>query len=184
MTGLIFLDTETTGLGLTTHDIWEIAWAVDHEPITTGLVRHSLYGAQTRALQINRYAERCDTTDTLNIGTETEDALYDTFNEWPRRHGEKLTVVGANPHFDLYRLSRRWDWADPWHYRAIDISVFAMPILGHQRPQGLNKIAQELDARGFTVSRNEETAHTAAADVRTVRDCYYALVLANGMRGD
>lgn len=184
VTGLIFLDTETTGLDLMINDVWEIAWAVDHEPITSGLVPHSLYGAQTRALQINHYADRCNATNPLTISTEIEDSLYDTFNEWHRRHGTPLTVVGANPQFDLYRLSRRWDWNTPWHYRAIDISVFAMPILGHQLPQGLEKIARELDERGYAISRTEDTAHSAAADVRTVRDCYYALILANDLRGN
>lgn len=177
MTGLIFLDTETTGLDLMTHDIWEVAWAVDHEPVISGLVPHSLHGAQAVALRVNRYHERCEVDEPLAIPTEVEDYLYDTFNEYPRRHGVRLTVVGANPHFDLYRLSRRWDWDAPWHYRAIDLSSYAMPILGHDTPQGLKRIAEELDERGWAILRDEETAHSAAADVATVRACFYALAM-------
>lgn len=183
MTGLIFLDTETVGLDLMTHDVWEIAWAIDHEPITSGLVPHTLHHHQVEALQVNRYAQRCGDAYPEDIPTEVEDALFDTFNEWQRRHGQPLTVVGANPHFDLYRLSRRWDWKQPWHYRAIDVSVFAMPILGHELPQGLYRVAAELQAKGYEVARDLlTTAHSAAADVEVVRNCYYALVLENEAR--
>lgn len=179
MTGLLFLDTETTGLSLTQHDIWEIAFAVDHEPIVSGFVGHTLNNADAEALTVNRYAQRIGDTYCEDIDNEVEDALYDTFHEWHRRYGEPLTVVGANPQFDLYRLSHRWGGEQPWHYRAIDVSVYAMPILGHERPQGLATIADELTAKGFAINRNDDTAHTAAADVAVTRNCYYALILAN-----
>lgn len=179
MSGLLFLDTETTGLDLTRHDIWEIGFAVDHEPIISGFIGHSLANADPEALTVNRYAQRIGDVYPADIDNEIEDTLYNTCHEWKRRTGEPLVVVGANPQFDMHRLTHRWGGEQPWHYRAIDVSVYAMPILGHERPQGLATIADELEAKGFAINRNEETAHTAAADVAVTRNCYYALVLAN-----
>lgn len=179
MTGLIFLDTETMGLSLMKHDVWEVAWAVDHEPITSGFIPHNQANYEPRALQVNRYWDRYSAEENSH---DAEDMLYDTFIEYPKRYGTQLTVVGANPQFDLYRLSRRWGWQEPWSYRAIDISSYAMPILGHDIPQGLKRIADELTALGYPIDRDDATAHTAAGDVEVLRNCYYALVLYNATR--
>lgn len=181
MTGLIFLDTETTGLDLMRHDIWEIGWAVDHEPVVSGLVPHSLYGAQPEALNINHYHQRCEVDEPLTIPTEVEDYLYDTFNEWPRRHGTRLTVVGANPHFDLYRLSRRWDWDAPWAYRAIDVSTLAMGVFKIDLPLGLNSLIAMCRDYGYEVP---EPDHTAAGDVEATRAAFYAMRLISLTGGD
>lgn len=174
MTGLIFLDSEATGLELMTHDLWELGWAIDHEPAISGLIPHSLYGADPEALRINNYAERCEVDEPLTIPTEVEDYLHDTFYEWERRHGERLTVVGANPHFDLYRLSRRWDWDAPWAYRAIDVSVLAMGVFKTDLPLGLNSLTAKCREHGFDIP---EPDHTAIGDVEATRAAFYAMRL-------
>jgi oligoribonuclease (3'-5' exoribonuclease) len=42
---LVFLDTETTGLDPNRHEIWEVAYAVEDDPIVSGSVHHSLRNA-------------------------------------------------------------------------------------------------------------------------------------------
>jgi oligoribonuclease (3'-5' exoribonuclease) len=170
-----YLDTETVGLNIDKHDIWEIAWAVGDGDILSSFVPHSLDDAEAKALEVNRYWSRMpvEIKKPEDLSTEFEEHLHDTLQAH-RRGGKAVTIVGANPAFDTYRLARRWNGAEPWHYRLLDIGVYAMPYLSDY-PVGLLEIANTLRKMGHEIPVPD---HTAAGDVATVRACHVALASA------
>lgn len=158
---LVYLDTETTGLSLELHDIWEVAYAIDDSDIKSFVVTHSLETADPKALEVNGYFDRFP-------GGANAVPMADL---WLRAALTGRFLVGANVAFDAYRLERRWGVA-PWHYRMIDVEAYAMPVLGYDRPKGLNGITDDLRGLGYEIP---EPDHTAAGDVATVRSVHKAL---------
>lgn len=166
-----YVDTESMGLNLDTHDLWELAWAIEGGDIHSGLLTHYPEQAEKKALEVNRYEERM-TEDVATISDEFEVHFHDTLQSY-RRGGSAVTLVGANPSFDAYRLRKRWGGAEPWHYRMLDIGVYAMPWEGSTYPLGLRQVAQQLRNHGEDIPQPD---HTAAGDVATVRACHQALI--------
>lgn len=168
---LVFVDTETTGLDLDEHDIWEIAFTVGDSPmITVKQVEHTLRNADPKALELNGYRVRALHRSMWNV----DDDLF-IASELTGK-----TLVGANPAFDAYRLEKRWGRA-PWHYRLIDVESMAVPILGLNKPLGLRGLVDKLTHMGYTVPRNN---HTAADDVTATREVYRTLQsIGQRMRG-
>ena len=154
MGDLIYLDTETTGLDPHQHQVWEIAWAVDHGPVNVMQVRHSLDQADVVALRINKYVDRWTEPAAGALEARLQKIL------------KGATLVCSNPSFDEAFLRERWREA-PWHHRKIDIATYAMPALGLDRPVGLAQIAERLGLRA--------PDHTAEGDVLTLRACYVEL---------
>jgi DNA polymerase III epsilon subunit-like protein len=154
MGDLVYLDTETTGLDPFQHEVWEIAWALEDGPVQTMQVRHSLAGADVEALRMNGYLDRWDRA----VGDAREAGLRNTLRG--------ATLVCCNPAFDEAFLRQRWG-STYWHHRKIDIATYAMPALGLDRPAGLATIAERLGVQA--------PDHTAAQDVRTLRECYQLL---------
>lgn len=161
-----YLDTETTGLSLENHDVWEIAYAFDDELITYGTVAHNLTMADPEALKIGDYYERGGPLATVEGGFYFEQKLL------KRLHAEKPTLVGANPSFDAYRLSKRWGGEQPWKHRMLDVCVYAMGPLNWDEPRGLYDTAAALRSLGFDVP---EPSHTAAGDVEATRQVHRAI---------
>jgi len=164
MGDLIFIDVETTGLDPTRHAVWEIAWAREEGNVSSFMPHLDFAGhdrADRDSLRIGRFEERywphLDAVDTERA-----------FRESVRG----ATIVGANPAFDTAFLAARWS-ERPWHHRLIDIETYAMPILGLDRPIGLAALAERVAGRfGVPIAKPD---HTAAQDVRTARDIWYAL---------
>jgi hypothetical protein len=159
---LVFLDTETTGLDPARHDVWEAAWAVDDGPVESAFLAHDVAGADPEALRLNGYLTRRPRLDVVASLT-SEHAL--------RQALTGATLVAANPAFDAAFLRARWGEA-PWRYRLLDVEAYAMGALGYDTPQGLARIARDLRKIGADIP---EPDHTAAADVATLRACFYAL---------
>lgn len=159
---LVFLDTETTGLDPALHQVWEIAYAVDDGPILSAIVRHDLRYATGEALEIGGHNTRClaDHQDSADWAVGWIATLLGSL--------DGATLVGANPAFDAAMLRARWGHA-PWHYRLLDIEAYAMGVLGWEEPRGLAAIAEHLGI--------QPGDHTAAGDVRCLRDCFRALRL-------
>lgn len=155
----VYLDTETTGLNPTVHQVWEIAYALDDEPIQKGYVPHTLVNADAKALEIGGYDERIP--DLIAGGPLDEYRLQSILIG--------RTLVAANPHFDASFLNERWrTWGKaPWKYRMLDIEAYAAGVLGWDLPKGLAGICEAL---GVTPGD-----HTAAGDVHALRKCHRAL---------
>lgn len=144
MTKLIFVDTETTGLDLLRHKVWEVAAVIADEDTYEILGTHTwqlqltkgdLANAEPIALEINRFEER---RAPLEEQFTTDEflaeflALFDKGDHW----------VGAMPAFDEVRIRLMCisqgisDDDIRWHYHLIDIE---------------NRMAGYLDANGFRV---------------------------------
>ena len=157
---LVFLDTETTGLDPETHEVWEIAYAIDDGPILSSVVTHAFARPDPRAIAMNGYLDRA-------IGAKP-DAM---FERDLKRDIEGATLVGANPAFDAAFLRARWGYT-PWHHRLWDVEAYAAGVLGLDNLVGLSGVAVALRDLGREIP---EPDHSAAADVATLRACFRAL---------
>jgi DNA polymerase III alpha subunit (gram-positive type) len=159
---IVFVDTETTGLHRDAQ-AFELAWKIeDDNVIKTMILPHSLYGADPVALEINRYRER----GISPYGAASEMAI-DGF----RQDATDATLVIANPAFDVPHLMNLLGF-QVWHYRIIDIESYAMPVLGHSRPQGMHTIFKELTELGYDLP---EPDHTAGRDVEAMESAFHIL---------
>ena len=158
---LVFLDTETTGLDPAKDQIWEIAYAINHGPVYSTVVPHSITPPPEVA-EINGYYGR---GDSLNL-VQSELLVAGL-----REALDGATLVGANPSFDAGFLRARWG-ETPWHYRMLDVESYAMGALGWDSPKGLKDVYAALVELGYELPAPN---HTAAGDVATTQAAYYAL---------
>lgn len=158
----VFTDTETTGLSLTRHEIVELAFAIDDDPVTAGVLPHSLRDADQKALEVNGYYRRG-----LDDASRWEPGLLAQF----MRDAAGGLLVGANVAFDAYRIERAAEHAS-WHYRLGEVESAAWLLLGFDEPPGLRTIRDTLVGLGFKIP---EPDHTAGGDVEVVRACLSAL---------
>lgn len=159
----VYLDTETTGLTPYEHEVWEVAYAVDNEPIVSSPVPHTGRNADPAALEMNGYRDRAVLIDHWTGETAWR---VRSFEDTLRTELDGATLVGANPAFDAAFLRARWGYT-PWKYRLLDIEAYAMPLLGLAEPRGLAYIAEQLGIQAPN--------HTAAGDVHTLRECHREL---------
>lgn len=162
---LLFLDTEFTNLDPRLAEVFEVAIAEEAGPVESFLLPHSLAGADPKSLEVNRYFERFGAWGPGRHSTPVHNDVV------LKKRLEGATLVCSNPTADREVLFRRWGVA-PWHHRSIDISTYAMPILGHDEPMGQWYVANQLRMMGFEIP---EPDHTAAGDVECLRACYLAL---------
>ena len=162
----IYIDTETSGLDATRHQVWEIAYAIDDEPVRSALVPHNVVSADKVALEVGQYYERGG----------YQHFAWDRHFEWELiedfEDRAPATLVGANPAFDAAMLKARWGGKTPWHYRFLDVEAYAMGALGYEKPQSLKTIVADLRDLGYEIT---ESDHTAANDVEAVRDAHKTL---------
>lgn len=159
----VYLDIETTGLDWLTHDVVEIAWAVDDGDIKAFTPEHTLQNADPRALELNGYFERELAWSTGHHSV----ASYELLTEL-----RGATVVGSNPAFDTAFLRRKLGVA-VWHHRLFDVSAYAAGLFGGDKLNGLAIIAEELRDRGYSI---DEPDHTARQDVHVLRQVHKALL--------
>lgn len=162
MRDLVFLDIETTGLDPDKHQAWEIAAAVNDEPVISYVLVHSLQTADEKALELNGYFLR------YPDGARSLGPMVDIQF---RKMLKDVTIVAANPSFDVDFLYRRWGVA-PWHHRKLDIETMAYTVFEYDEMKGMKDIASDLTERGFYIRQPDHTAH---GDVTALRDCYKAL---------
>src|SRR5699024_1547728 len=98
----ISLYTETSGLDATRHQVWEIAYAIDDEPVRSALVPHNVVRADKVALEVGQYYERGG-YQYFGWDCHFEWELIGDFED----HAP-ATLVGANPAFDAAMLKARW----------------------------------------------------------------------------
>ena len=153
----VYLDLETTGLDPLIHDIWEIGYAVDDGDITTAVIRHDTINADPVSLEMA--GDRRLHPVPYRKEHTFMDSLWEALNE--------ATVVAANPSFDTAFLRYAFK-KSPWHYRLLDIEVYAMPMLGADKPLGLHTICKRLEIEN-------SAPHTAAGDIDAVRKVHKVL---------
>jgi len=175
-----FVDTETIGLDIEYHPVWEVAVIVDEEAHVwqQEVGRRLLEHADPIALAKNGFDQRYgDDPDVSVFGTRESVAK---FGELTRgRH-----IVGAAPWFDAERMHKSWravaklidgkvsfeNRDHPWHHRHYDIGSMAFGHFG--RPiGGLKDVAEALQ-----IPYETEKLHTALYDAVIVKQCFERMV--------
>lgn len=201
MTGLVFVDVETTGLNPYQHEVWEIAVIerriIHHAEQPDQLVdtehlfylRPDLSKADPAALTIGRFYERT---------THLEDAFQRPYahgvKTWDQpsavaRHLARLFdgkhLVGAVPSFDamfLARLLFKQGQMATWHYHLIDVQALAVGYLAglaHAQellPPVVPPYSGEDLGRRLGVTVDPAARHTAMGDAHWARDMYDAVI--------
>lgn len=186
MTGLAFLDTETTGLDPDRHEIWEVALIVG-ETEHVWQLPVDLGRADSRALDVGRFHER----RWAEHPTEDPDHVVGRLDlpAWCRDFA-RLTwgrhLVGAVVSFDeerLRRLLRANHTCPGWHYHLIDVEALAvgfvvgrdgLPVL----PSGERGVPLPWNSRTVSswvgVDPDGFDQHTALGDAQWAKAIYEA----------
>jgi DNA polymerase III epsilon subunit-like protein len=177
MGGVVFVDTETTGLDPDRHEIWEVALIVDGREYVWQLPV-DLGRADARALEVGRYHERTDPRTWT-----PPSAVAEFFARLTRgRH-----LVGAVVSFDeerLRRLLRAHGACPEWHYHLIDVEALAVGYLHgyeHGRDDSLPvEIGLPWDSEALSrevgVNPDLFDRHTALGDARWAKAIYEAVI--------
>lgn len=195
MNDLVFLDTETTGLG-PDDEIWEFA-AVrrfdqdDAEAVLHIQIEHD--GGKAAELPEKFYADynsRYNPAVAMPAGVAAEKIRHFLLPVVTRdlatgeRHVRKTHIVGANPAFDAGKLAAlfaRFDLVPTWHYHLIDLEATTVgyllalglhvPIPWRSDDLAARVGAPTTDPDGYALYDR----HTAMGDVEWCRDWWDAM---------
>ena len=178
---LVFLDTETCGLGLD-DPIWEVA-AVRREPDGTeteyhAFVRHDVAAAEGlpesfRADHDARYRPEVAVSRLTLVCNLLE--LFDPPEDYRRR----AHLVGAVPSFDAERLGRLLRMLDediPWHHHLIDVETLAVGAAAARGDRFRPPFESEDVSMYLGVDPAQFERHTAMGDVRWAMAIYDAVM--------
>ena len=168
---LLFVDTETTGLDPTKHELLEVA-AIRTDPTGTTIISKyqatlkpmHLERAEPKALEVNGYAQWKN--EPCTEPGDVVDAL------------QKLAIgtvlVGQNVSFDegfLSPLFTRLGMKPPWGYHKVDTVALAWPLFVTTALEGLS-LGKLCDYLGVAST----PTHRAAADAEACRQVYLKLM--------
>lgn len=188
----VIVDTETTGLDHSIHRPFEIAWLLidsldgfsldgfsRYSPPATfynALSSTEVNNADHEALEINGWNEYRLTHELPGraaMTSEYREQFYDDVRG--------ATLVGANVRFDAQMLMSIMPHSEePWSHRLLDIQAFYAGIKKSLRVPGLraimDDIAKDAETNEWPLEPLTQPDHTAANDVRAVRDVMHTLV--------
>jgi len=158
MRDFVFVDTETTGLDDKKDELVELSYAIND-----GSIKTLFFGVE----------EVPDFIDQLTKFTERGIAgLKSTQEEIDVYLGSCVgaTMVAANPTFDAGFLHR--EDLFPFHYRMVDLSAYAMGVLGLEEMPGQADVVNVLRQYNYDIP---EPDHSSYNDVAALQSCFYAL---------
>ncbi len=205
MTGVCFVDTETTGLDPDRHEIWEVGIILPDGGEWDWQLPVDLGRADPMALNIGRFHQRrwqsACRTDEQGSAKDNRTELVDFASEFVNMtNGRHL--AGAVVSFDaerLWKLLRANGQCPMWHYHLIDVETLAAGYIAAQsegqgadgtkgtirveRPDGtVNNIdgrppwkSDDL-SRAVGVNPDDFDRHTALGDARWAKAIYRAVV--------
>lgn len=164
-TGVLFLDTETTGLHPELHPVWEVAAITDSDESYLWHIRGvSLTYADPKALSMNGFYDRYGKDPKARLLTKGQ--FIDEFLELADgRH-----LAGAVVSFDEERIRRMTyeaGLAPTWHYHLVDVEALAAGLLGIPPPWDSEDLSRKLDVLPDRFSR-----HTAMGDAKWAKSIY------------
>lgn len=198
---IAFVDTETTGLDVEYHVVWEIAVIADgHEHVWQQKVGKSgMFNADPEASKLTNFELRYQDDDALS--PEASIAMFDGLTQG--RH-----LVGACPWFDSERMHRthrafvhNYDQGStsrdgyythrrhPWHYHLIDVETLTVGYMMGQEPHDKHPdITQAFDKTALPWKSEElsrylgvepddfQPKHSALADARWAKAMFEAIM--------
>jgi DNA polymerase III epsilon subunit-like protein len=173
--GVVFLDTETTGLDPDRHEIWELAFILGIGQEYEFRFRPDLAVADPMALRIGRFYERSPrssdpfTKDERGYWSDPRQAASTVAQRLDGQH-----LVGAAPSFDAAFLGpwlRRHGQAATWHYHLVDVEALAAGKLGWGPPWNSDELSKAIGVDPSLFDR-----HTALGDARWAKAVYEAVV--------
>lgn len=180
---LVFIDTETTGLDLDRHEVWEIA-IIQRMPDgpdveTVYQVTPDLAYADARALEIGRFHDRFKVPPGANAAViDADGRVHAIHREAVRLRLDQAlrgaVLVGSNTAFDA-SFMRKFLHAAPWHYRvvnAVELAAGALLAWGH--PLTLPWSSADVSERVGVAPPPAGEAHQALVDARWARDVFDA----------
>jgi DNA polymerase-3 subunit epsilon len=170
---LLFVDTETTGLDPTKHELLEVA-AIRTSPDGQTIIKTyeaklkplHIETAEPKALQVNNYKPE-EWTDEKCTAPET---VVDNL----QKMAGNTVLVGQNVSFDegfLTPLFTRLGMKAPWGYHKVDTVALAWPLFCYTPMEGLSL---EKVCRFLGVA--EMPKHRALADAMACREIYLRLM--------
>lgn len=167
MSGIIFLDTETTGLDPSRHEVWDIALIGEDGQEWEAHIRPAKgASADPTALRMTRFYER-----TADVNWQWLKADFVAEEIALRTAGKHL--VAAVPSFDaafLAALLRSQGQCEAWHYHLIDVETLIAGKLGLRPPLDSEKLSRAIGVEPDLFDR-----HTALGDARWARAMYEAV---------
>lgn len=178
---LVFVDTETTGLDPTRHELWEIAVIEEDGTEYEWRMPPNLAKADPGALRVNHYYDRIEAVRQelrKSRAVTLADAEYKFFDGRTARviAGEVAVllankqIVGSVPDFDAAFLApflRANGQAPAWHYHLVDVETLAAGWLGLAPPWDSDEITKRLG-----IESPEGLKHTALGDARWAKAIY------------
>lgn len=174
MSDYVFIDTETAGLNIDRHPIWEVA-VIDRAG-DEHVWQQQMYGG---VKDWRKFADPWVIENT-RVGTEYDPAVAMTPMQSTQRFAqlvEGARIVGANPSFDMSRLERQYRAFHqsamdlPWHHRLVCVENLVWGKLGRYVDGGLAACAE---AVGVPVDRS--VRHTALGDARLTKAVFEAVI--------
>lgn len=179
MTKLLFLDTETTGLDIERHQVWEVG-AILREEGKDDVEHHwflhvSIPRADPIALDIGKFWDRHPFGISHSSVEKKKAPALEVANESAFAHeffklSYRAHIVGAVPDFDAYRLAsilRSNGLIPMWHYHLVCCENLAAGHLRMQPPWKSDEIFGKLG-----IDKEKYERHTALGDARMCRDVY------------
>lgn len=167
---LIFLDTETCGLGLD-DPIWEVALIrreVDGtETEHRFYIEHDVEAADKLPEQFRAdHAKRYDASEAKSVPVAM--VLLEYLLR-PAEDGTRAHIVGAVPNFDTERIAHQFR-ISPWHYHLVDVEALAAGALGVEPPWDSDDLSSRVGVRDWS------DRHTALGDARWAKAIYDAVI--------
>lgn len=187
MRSIVFMDTETTGLGPDEH-IWEFAAMrrdeTGPETFYHCFVQHNLNRAAKLPDEFRAdHDARYNPNSAVDL-QEFVDVLLEVFADRPH-------VIGAVPSFDTTRLAKilaKFGYEPPWHYHLHDVETLALGYLKGRAVMGDRDAEEFLEgpsvdhsdslSRALGVDPEKFNRHTACGDVEWIAAQYDAITKA------
>lgn len=184
---ITFVDTETTGLNPSVHDVWEVAvihrlpGRIEDAKTLYQILPGSLGLASKKALEIGGFYERFKVPkghQAARIDPDTGAVQPMRFADVHRRLQRVLTgsvMVANNVTFDAMFLRRLLQGDQPWHYRPIDVIALAATHLGMLSTDDMPWRSEDISRKLGVEPPAKDARHTAMGDALWVRNMWDAL---------
>lgn len=183
MSGVAFVDCETTGLDPDRHEVWEVGLIVD-DLTFRWVLPVDLGRADPVALRIGGYHDRTQLPVCIRNESDVvwhDDEVVDPLGRFAHDFAALTRgrhLIGAVVSFDAERLAKllKANGACPeWHYHLIDVEAMAVGFLaGGGYEVQLPWDSAEL-SRQVGVNPDEYAKHTALGDARWAKAIYDAI---------